>query len=56
VPFGQSQGYLVAGLGDDTLKGGTGNAHAPGRLNLAQALQVGQAQGFQLLMKERDAV
>jgi hypothetical protein len=43
VASGQSQGNLATGLGDNALKGGAGDAHAPGRLLLGQAFQVGQA-------------
>ena len=55
VPLDQGQSYLAASLGDDALKGGAGNAHALGRLGLGQALQVGEAQGFHLLVEQRDA-
>jgi hypothetical protein len=51
VPLGQGQGHLATRLGDDALKSGTRNAHAPSRLSLGQAFQVSQAQGFQFLVE-----
>jgi hypothetical protein len=46
VALGQGKGNLASGLGDDALKGGARDAHAPRCLFLGQAFQVGQAQGF----------
>jgi hypothetical protein len=54
-PFGQSQGDLPMCLRDDTLKGGAGYTHASSRLSLGQALQVGQAQGFQFFWQQSDS-
>jgi molybdenum storage protein len=51
LAFCEGQGHLAAGLGHDTLKGGTGDAHASGRFLLGQAIQVGQAQGFQFFLE-----
>ena len=55
VTLDQGQGHLVAGLGHDALKGGTRDAHTPGRFLLSQAVQVGQAQGFQFFLEKSDA-
>ena len=52
VALGQGPGHLAAGPGDDALKRGTRDAHAPGCLLLGEAFQVSQPQGFQLLLKE----
>jgi hypothetical protein len=52
VPFDQGFGDLAAGLGHDALEGGTGNSHPPGCLLLSEALQVGQADGFQLFVEQ----
>jgi hypothetical protein len=54
VTPGQGQGYLAAGLGHDALKGGARNAHVPGCFFLGQIFEIGQAQGFQLLLEEGD--
>ena len=51
LAFYEGQGYLAAGLGHDALKGGAGDPHASGSLLLGQAIQVGQAQGFQFFLE-----
>jgi hypothetical protein len=35
LALAQGQGHLAAGLGDDALKGGAGDTHAPGCLLLS---------------------
>jgi hypothetical protein len=54
VTLGQSLSHLATGLGDDALKGGAGDTHAPGCLLLRQAFQVGQSQSLELLLQEAD--
>jgi hypothetical protein len=54
LTLGQGQRHLAAGPGEDTLEGGARNLHAGGGGRLGQALQIGQAQRFEFLLKEHD--
>ena len=51
LAFNESQGHLAAGLGYNALKGRAGDAHASGCFLLGEAIQVGQAQGFQFFLE-----
>jgi hypothetical protein len=55
LTLGQGQRHLAAGPGEDTLEGGARDLHAGGGGCLGQALQIGQAQCFELLLEEHDA-
>lgn len=55
LAFDQRHGNLAMGLGEDALKGGARDSHTFGCLFLSQALQVGQTECLQLLLKKLDS-
>jgi predicted RNA-binding protein with TRAM domain len=50
----QGFGYFMTPRFQDTGKGGAGDAHLFGSLLLVKALQVGQANGFELIQVQSD--
>jgi len=44
----------MASVSDDALKTGAGDAHVLRRLDLGQPFSVGEAQGLQFLLEQRD--